>query len=105
MIRKPGISLFILFKNLLLPPLHTAVHVNLLLPVIILPFNHEKSLPVTYILHIRQVEIAFTHRQLVHGIQNISLPHTVIPDKTIKPGTTRDTRLGDILIVDNIQVL
>ena len=44
-------------------------------------------------------------RQLVHGIQNISLPHTVIPDKTIKPGTTRDTRLGDILIVDNIQVL
>jgi hypothetical protein len=43
--------------------------------------------------------MAFTEREIVDGIQQIRLPHPVIPEKTVHLGRTVNFRLQDILVI------
>ena len=105
MIRKPFVRLFIFLEYFLHPFLHPAIHVNVFPVPLVHPFQHEKSLPMPDTLRVGQIEITLAHGEMIHGVQYIRFPHPVIPDKTIKSRAKSDTCLGDILVVDNIQIL
>ena len=45
--------------------------------------QHKEILAVTYILRIDNVRKTLAEREIVDGIQQVTLAHTVVPDKTV----------------------
>jgi len=50
---------------------------------IISPLNHAHIGIVTYDLRIDGIDMTFTKRKIIYGIEQIGFPHAIVADKTI----------------------
>ena len=55
------------------------------------------------ILPVRQIEITFAHRKMIHSVQHIRFSRPVIADKAIEPRAAQNLRRRDIFIIHDIQ--
>ena len=87
MIRKPSVLLLIKFEMLFCPAFHANVNVSLFpLFILIVAFKHKEWLSVADYLRIYRIVIAVAKGHIIDGIQKVSLPHSIRPDKAIDFG-------------------
>ena len=105
MLRQTFVFLLVALEVLLLSTLHTTGNDerSLLTPVSllfhILAFQHTERLVVSDDLRVDGVVGRTAEGQIVDGIQDIGLAHTVAPDETIHLGRQLQLGLANVLIV------
>jgi hypothetical protein len=84
MIGEPVVILFVSFELLFLMSSDSAINF-LGLPIrnIISPLNHAHIGIVTYDLRIDGIDMTFTKRKIIYGIEQIGFSHAIVADKAI----------------------
>ncbi|CCX79231.1 unknown [Parabacteroides johnsonii CAG:246] len=68
--------------------------------IVIVTLQHTHILSVVDQLGIGRIDMALTKREIMNGIQQIGLPHSVIPEKTIYIGRERNFCLKNVFIIE-----
>ena len=102
MVGQAGVFLLVSLELLLLPALHAAIYflrcaVGLLLVEAL--YDKEVGL-VADVLRVDGVARAFAERQEVDGVQQVGLPHAVLPEKTVQLGRKCQFHLLQVFVVE-----
>jgi hypothetical protein len=100
-IREPFIFLLISPDFFLLAILKTAMNLFLVVVKLILTLEGEKLFGMPDILRIGIIEIAFTERQIINGIQQIGFANSIVPDKAIQFPGESEGGFTKILIIQH----
>ena len=95
-----GIFLLIALELLLLASLHATIHLfGIARFRFIHPLNHKKVLLVHHVLRVDGIRGTLAERQIIHRIQQICLPHTILTDDTIHLGREIQFHLLQVFII------
>jgi len=68
--------------------------------IVIVTLQHAHILTIVDQLGIGRIDVAFAKREIMNGIQQIGLSHSVIPEKTIYFGRERNFCLENVFIIE-----
>ena len=105
-VRKAGILLLVALEHLLLTALHATVHLFHIPQLrLVKALDDKKILVVHHVLRIDRIRSTLAEREVIHRIEEVSLPHSVLSDETVHFGRERQVHLLQVFIIQNRNLL